>query len=62
METDEVKPNNTKDVVIDEAKTSISDLWKVEDYWAIWIGFFLLFIGLIIFLFNPPSGMKVDIA
>jgi len=28
--------------VIDRATSSISDLWKKEDYWAIWLGFTLL--------------------
>ena len=27
-------------VVVDRGKSSWSDLWKKEDYWAIWLGFF----------------------
>ncbi len=27
------------DIVQDEAKTKLSDLWLKEDYWAIWLGF-----------------------
>lgn len=30
------------DVVVDRGKSSWSDLWKKEDYWAIWIGLILL--------------------
>ncbi|MBQ9407679.1 MAG: putative sulfate exporter family transporter [Desulfovibrio sp.] len=33
-------------VVVDRAKSQWSDLWKKEDYWAIWIGFFLLLVGM----------------
>ncbi|MBO4301336.1 MAG: putative sulfate exporter family transporter [Desulfovibrio sp.] len=33
-------------VVVDRAKSQWSDLWKKEDYWAIWIGFFILAVGL----------------
>ena len=32
-------------IVIDKAKSSWSDLWKKEDYWAIWMGFFLLIVA-----------------
>ncbi|MCG8337698.1 MAG: YeiH family protein [Proteobacteria bacterium] len=41
-------------IVYDSGKQKISDLWKKEDYWAIWLGFFLLIVGLIIFL--PKAG------
>ncbi len=49
-------------VVRDRATTSFSDLWKKEDYWAIWLGFFLLLVGLIIFLPRGPEGMRDKIA
>ena len=51
-----------QDVVIDRGKSSISDLWKKEDYWAIWLGFVLLLMGLIIYFNNPPADMneKID--
>lgn len=48
-------------VVIDVAKSSLSDLWKKEDYWAIWLGFIILIAGLIIFLPRPPAGMDTDL-
>ena len=34
------------DVVIDRGKSSWSDLWTKEDYWAIWIGVFILAVTL----------------
>ncbi len=36
----------------------IRSLWKLEDYWAIWLGFALLIFGLATFLLNPPEGMS----
>ncbi len=39
----------------------ISSLWKVEDYWAIWLGFALLIVGLGLFLSNPPEDMEQKI-
>lgn len=38
---------------------SKTNLLKREDYWAIWIGLFLLFFGLIVFFLNPPEKMDV---
>jgi uncharacterized membrane protein YadS len=49
-------------VVIDVAKSSISDLWTMEDYWAIWLGFLLLICGIFIFFSNPPEDMNKKIA
>ncbi|MDP8244740.1 MAG: putative sulfate exporter family transporter [Candidatus Hinthialibacter antarcticus] len=37
----------------------ISSLWKTEDYWAIWLGFSLILIGLTLFLMNPPTQMDM---
>ncbi len=42
-----VKSDN---IVRDKAKSSISDLWKKEDYWAIWLGFLVILIGYIYFV------------
>jgi len=52
----------TAEVVIDQAKGKISDLWKKEDYWAIWLGFILLIIGMLIFLPRPPAEMHQKIS
>ena len=32
-------------IVVDRAKSQWSDLWKKEDDWAIWIGFFILIVA-----------------
>ncbi len=50
------------EVVIDAAKGSISDLWKKEDYWAIWLGFLILLSGMVIFFSNPPENMEQKIS
>lgn len=37
---------------------SLSILWKTEDYWAIWFGFFLLITGLVLFAgFSSPPNL-----
>ena len=50
------------EVIIDKVETKLSDLWKKEDYWAIWLGFLLLLTGLAIYLPNPPEKMRETIA
>lgn len=45
-------------IVIDKGQSKLSDLWKKEDYWAIWLGFLLLAVGMIIFLPRQPEGMQ----
>ena len=42
-------------VVIDSGKTTLTDLYKKEDWMAVWMGFLLLVIGLLIFLPRPPE-------
>ncbi len=44
--------------VVDRAQSSISDLWKKEDYWAIWIGFAIIIFGYFYFI----EGYKVQYA
>ncbi|GAB4388976.1 MAG: putative sulfate exporter family transporter [Thermodesulfovibrionales bacterium] len=44
-------------VVTDRGESKLSDLWKKEDYWAIWLGFMLLVIGMIIYLPRPPEKL-----
>ncbi|AGW12078.1 YeiH family protein [Megalodesulfovibrio gigas] len=46
------------DIVIDKGKSSLSDLWKKEDYWAIWLAFSLLAAGLILFRSTTPENMQ----
>jgi uncharacterized membrane protein YadS len=52
------------DVVVDRSEGKISDLWKKEDYWAIWLGFALLILGMILYFPRGPEGMqeKIDTA
>jgi len=50
------------EVVTDAGRGSFSDLWKKEDYWAIWLGFFILILGLILYLPRAPEGMHDKIA
>lgn len=47
--------------IIDHAQSSVSDLWKKEDYWAIWLGFIILIAGFLIFSNNMPSDYKSKI-
>jgi len=42
-------------VVIESGKTTLRDLYKKEDWMAIWMGFLLLIAGLVIFLPRPPE-------
>jgi uncharacterized membrane protein YadS len=56
MAADNVKSKAEPDyVVIDSGKTSLRDLYTKEDWMAIWMGFFLLIVGLLIYLPNPPE-------
>lgn len=49
---------DSSDVVIDRGKASWSDLWKKEDYWAIWIGFFIIAVALCIVISNKQDFSK----
>jgi uncharacterized integral membrane protein (TIGR00698 family) len=49
-------------VVIDSGKTTLKDLYTKEDWMAIWMGFLILIVGLIIFLPRPPEKMSENIA
>ncbi|MDP8239473.1 MAG: putative sulfate exporter family transporter [Candidatus Hatepunaea meridiana] len=39
-----------------------SALWREEDWWAIWLGFVILIVGMLIFFPRAPQGMKEKIA
>jgi len=56
------QPNTNNEVVTDKATTKLSDLWKKEDYWAIWLGFILLIIGIAIYFNNAPADMEQKIS
>jgi uncharacterized membrane protein YadS len=55
------KQGQSADVVTDKGVSKISDLWKKEDYWAIWLGIAIMVVGLVIFLPLKPEGMRETI-
>jgi uncharacterized membrane protein YadS len=42
-------------VVIESGKTTLRDLYKKEDWMAVWMGFLLLIVGLLVYLPRPPE-------
>ena len=55
--------NTTSEEIVKEyPKTHGAGLFKHEDYWAIWLAFSLLIIGMLLFLPNPPKDMDGIIA
>lgn len=49
-------------IVMDRAKSRWSDLWKKEDYLAIWLGFAILIVGMLLYFPRSPAGMNEKIA
>ena len=41
-------------VVVDVGKWEWSEMWKKEDWWAVWLGFFILLMG--VFIYFPHAG------
>ena len=58
----DAKAAQSGDVVVDSGKGGISDFWKKEDYWAIWIGFAILIVGMLIYFNSAPKDMDQKIA
>ena len=57
------KDEKLKDTIVAESADSrLSDLWKKEDYWAIWLGFILLIISIIFYFPLGPVGMEKQIS
>ena len=54
--------SQTSDVVVDDGRAKWSDLWKKEDYWAIWIGLALLIIGYVLFIAQAPADISDKVA
>ncbi len=50
--------SESSNIVIDKAGSQLSDLWKKEDYWAIWLGFLLIGIAMYLFLPAKPENME----
>jgi len=46
--------DNASDIVQDVGKWEWSEMWKTEDWWAIWLGFAILIIGMIAYF--PQTG------
>ena len=46
-------------IVVDQGRWEWSEMWKKEDWWAIWIGFFLLVAAM--FVYFPHSGDMKEI-
>ncbi len=55
-----VMPDDTSNPKFPQKKRS--ELITHEDYWSIWIGFFLIFLGMAIYLPNPPENAERKIA
>ena len=53
--------NENSNVVVDRAQSHWSDLWKKEDYWAIWLGFALLIAAICIIINGAPASYKETI-
>lgn len=48
--------------VVDKQGWEWSQLWKKEDWLAIWLGFIILIVGLLIFLPRPPADLDAKLA
>ncbi len=55
------KESQNAQVVTSQVKSSLSDLWQIEDYWAIWLGFLLLIISIVIYFPRGPANMQETI-
>lgn len=51
-----------EETALHKGKSKWEDLWKKEDWWANWLGAFLLLLGLSFFLYSPPANMHEVIA
>ncbi|NJB68352.1 putative membrane protein YadS [Desulfobaculum xiamenense] len=54
--------SENSNIVVDSSSSSWSDLWRKEDYLAIWLGFFLLLVGGLIYFNNVPKDMDETFA
>jgi uncharacterized membrane protein YadS len=60
-EEPEPKGAPSEDIVGQLEGESWSALLRTEDYWAIWLGFILIAIAMVIYLPRPPAGMRATI-
>ncbi|EPR32363.1 putative protein family UPF0324 [Alkalidesulfovibrio alkalitolerans DSM 16529] len=49
--------DSKSEIVVDRGKWEWSEMWKKEDWWAIWLGFVILAVGCMIFLPRPPADL-----
>ena len=57
---EEGQPEQTpeqEEVTIQEEGSRWRELYRTDDYWAIWLGLAIIAAGLIIFLPHPPENM-----
>lgn len=47
-----------QEFVRDKAQTALSDLWKKEDYWAIWLGFFIALLAAWFIFFSQKTDLQ----
>ena len=52
--------NSDGQIVKDVGKWEWSELWKKEDWWAIWLGFFILLAGALLY-FPQAGAMKTKL-
>ena len=52
--------NPKSEIVKDVGKWDWSEMWKKEDWWAVWLGFFILLLG-IVFYFPHAGDMRAKI-
>lgn len=50
------------EVVIDDGRSRLSDLWKKEDYWAIWLGLAIFIFGYFAFVVGYAEQYKQEFA
>ncbi|MFV0422305.1 YeiH family protein [Oleidesulfovibrio sp.] len=55
--------DQNSNVVVDKGQSRLSDLWTKEDYWAIWLGFLVIFVCLFAYFnFGPKEEFSQKIA
>lgn len=60
--SDDVKEKASSDIVVDSGKARFSDLWRKEDYWAIWVGFFCMAVAIFLVFSNMNSTKMQEVA
>ena len=45
-----------QNIVVDVARSRVSDFWMLEDYWAMWLGFIILAVAYVCFASSGPRA------